>query len=214
MFDGMRNEEIAIALDGLISCFGVKEDISPDALYDLLEKNDTEGCVQEIARLLELPIRISLSYVPKDYRPDNANSFRSSSLSKTDWTGRGTEGIIAQVSIPPHMPMYGTSSFQGYSISVRVSENCSSHPETFVAIMAHELSHVLLAALMSPYKDSELHTDLVPIILGFRDAVRMGRKRIESTTSGNTTTTHTTTYGYLTDSQFEYALTSDNHSYL
>jgi hypothetical protein len=71
--------------------------------------------------------------------------------------------------------------------------------------MAHELSHVLLASLWSPHKDSELHTDLVPIILGFREVVRRGRKIIESTTSGNTTTTHTTTYGYLTDTQFEFA---------
>jgi len=64
---------------------------------------------------------------------------------------------------------------------------------------------VLLASLWSTHKDSELHTDLVPIILGFRDVVRRGRKTIESTTSGNTTTTQTTTYGYLTDSQFEFA---------
>ena len=61
------------------------------------------------------------------------------------------------------------------------------------------------------HKDSELHTDLVPILLGFRDAVRRGRKTIESTTSGNTTTTHTTTYGYLTDSQFEFACNYVTH---
>jgi hypothetical protein len=101
--------------------------------------------------------------------------------------------------------MFGTSGLQGYPIKVRVSENCHAHPDNFVGIMAHELSHVLLASLMSPHKDSELHTDLVPIILGFRDVVSRGRKTIESTTSGNTTTTHTTTYGYLTDSQFAFA---------
>ncbi|MGP7977491.1 MAG: hypothetical protein ACLPOQ_10255, partial [Desulfobaccales bacterium] len=90
---------------------------------------------------------------------------------------------------------------------VRVSENCHQHPHTFVAIMAHELSHVLLASLSSPHKDSELHTDLVPIILGFRSVVREGRKKTETTISGNTTTTETTTYGYLTDSQLEFAST-------
>jgi hypothetical protein len=101
--------------------------------------------------------------------------------------------------------MFGTSGLQGYPIQVRVSENCHAHPDSFVAIMAHELSHVLLASLWSTHKDSELHADLVPIILGFRDVVRRGRKTIESTISGNTTTTQTTTYGYLTDSQFEFA---------
>jgi len=205
MFDRLSNDEIATALNELIRCFGVKEDMPSDALIDLLRKKKTEECVQEIATRLSLPIRISLSYIPKDFRPDNTDGFHSSALSRTDWTGRGIEGITAQVSIPQHLPMFGTSGLQDYPIKVRVSENCHAHPDTFVAIMAHELSHVLLASLMSPHKDSELHTDLVPILLGFRDAVRRGRKTIESTTSGDTTTTHTTTYGYLTDSQFEFA---------
>jgi len=211
MFDRLSNGEITNALNELISCFGVKEDMPSDALVGLLRKKNTEGCVQEIAMRLSLPVRISLSYVPKDFRPDNTDGFRSSALSRTDWTGRGVEGITAQVSIPQHLPMFGTSGLQGYPIKVRVSENCHAHPDTFVAIMAHELSHVLLASFMSPHKDSELHTDLVPILLGFRGAVRRGRKRIETTTSGNTTTTSTTTFGYLTDSQFAFACSHVTH---
>jgi len=205
MFDRLSNDEITNALDELITCLGVKEEMASHDLVALLRKKDTERCVQEIATRLGLPIRINLSYVPKDFKPGNTNRFRSSALAQTDWTGRGIEGITAQVSIPQHLPMFGTSGLQGYPIQVRVSENCHAHPDTFVAIMAHELSHVLLASLWSTHKDSELHTDLVPIILGFRDVVRRGRKTIESTTSGNTTTTQTTTYGYLTDSQFEFA---------
>jgi len=205
MLDRLSNDEIINALAELIACLGVKEEIACHDLVALLRKKDTQGCVQEIATRLGLPIRINLSYVPKDFRPDNTNRFRSSALAQTPWTGRGIASITAQVSIPPHLPMFGTSGLQGYPIQVRVSENCHAHPETFVAMMAHELSHVLLASLWSTHKDSELHTDLVPIILGFRDVVRRGRKTIESTTTGNTTTTDTTTYGYLTDSQFAFA---------
>ena len=205
MFEGLSNDDISNALAELITCLGVKEDMPFDDLRALLRKKDTEGCVQEVATRLGLPIRISLSYVPKDFRPDNTDGFRSSALARTDWTGRGIEGITAQVSIPEHLPMFGTAGLQGYPIRVRVSENCHAHPDTFLAMMAHELSHVLLASLWSPHKDSELHTDLVPILLGFRDVVRRGRKTIESTTSGNTTTTRTTTYGYLTDRQFDFA---------
>lgn len=211
MFDRVSNDEIRNALNELIACFGIKEDMPSNTFAALLRKKNTEGCIQEIATQLDLPIRISLSYVPKGYRPDNTDGFRSSALSMTDWTGRGIEGITAQVSIPQHLPMFGTSALQGYPIKVRVSENCHKHPDTFVAIMAHELSHVLLASLRSPHKDSELHTDLIPILLGFREAVRRGRKTIESTTSGNTTTTRTTTYGYLTDSQFEFACSHVTH---
>jgi hypothetical protein len=168
-------------------------------------KKDTQRCVQEIAIQLGLPISISLTYVPKDFSPGNVAGFRSSELSRTDWTGHGVDGIIAQVSIPESLPLYGSSSLSGYPIGVRVNENGSERPETFVAIMAHELSHVLLRSLRHPGRASELHTDLVPILLGFGDCVRKGRKNVQRKTSGGVTTTNTTTYGYLTDSQFEFA---------
>jgi hypothetical protein len=205
MFGNLSNEDISTAVDKLITCLGIKEETPFSDLLALLRKKDTQGCVQEIATRLGLPIRISLSYVPKDFRPGNTDRFRTSALAQTDWTGRGIEGITAQVSIPQHLPMFGSSGLQGYPIPVRVSENCHEHPETFVSIMAHELSHVLLASLWHPEKDSELHTDLVPIILGFRDIVQRGRKTVQSTTSGDVTTTRTTTYGYLTDSQCDFA---------
>lgn len=205
MFERLTNDDISNALAELIACFGVKEELPFHDLVTLLRKKDTEGCVQEIATGLGLPVRVSLSYVPKDFRPGTSNGFGTSALAGTDWTGCGIEGITAQVSIPQHLPMFGSSDLQGFPIRVRVSEDCHAHPDTFVAIMAHELSHVILASLWSPHKDSELHTDLVPILLGFRDVVRRGRKTIDSTTSGNTTTTRTTTYGYLTDAQFDFA---------
>jgi len=197
MFENLSNDDISTALDELVTCFGVKEELPFQDLLALLRKKDTQGCVQEIASWLGLPIRIRLSYVPKDFRPGSANRFQTSALARTDWTGHGVEGITAQVTIPPNLPMFGTSALQGYPIQVRVSESHHEQPETFVAVMAHELSHVLLDSLCHSKKDSELHTDLVPIILGFRDVVQRGRKLV--------TTTQTTTYGYLTDSQFNFA---------
>lgn len=205
MFEKLSTGDISIAVDELIGCLGIKEETACLDLLALLGKRDTQRCVQEIAVRLGLPIRISLSYVPKEFRPAGAGGFQSSSLSRTDWTGHGVDGITAQVSIPNSLPLFGSSSLAGYPISVRVSENCFERPETFVAVMAHELSHVLLRSLCHPNKDSELHTDLVPILLGFRDCVRRGRKNIQHTTTAGRTTTHTTTYGYLTDQQFEFA---------
>jgi hypothetical protein len=205
MFERLSSDEITSALDELMSVLGIAEEIPSWFFVGLLENKDTEGCIQEIAARLGLPIRVRLSYVPATSRPSDANGFRSSALAQTDWTGHGIGAITAQVSIPQWLPMFGTGDLQGYPIQVRVSENCHAHPYTFVSIMVHELSHVLLASLRSPRKDSELHTDLVPILLGFGDVVRRGRKTIEVSTSGNTTTTRTTKYGYLTDAQFEFA---------
>jgi hypothetical protein len=122
----------------------------------------------------------------------------------TDEKNHGKEGIIAQVTIPKYLPAWGTSELEGYPIEVLVSENCLERPDTFITVMAHELSHILLAAVRSPYKESEFHTDLVPILFGFGEFVRRGRKVAYVTTSGNTTTTHTIAYGYLSDEIFKH----------
>ncbi len=205
MLDNLTNDDVFAAINELTEMFGVKEPQTYHDLLAMLGKNETQRCVQEIVTRLGLPIRIELSYVSKDFKPNSSDGFRTSALVKTDWSGRGTSSVTAQVSIPQHLPMFGSSALNGFPIRVRVSENCYEHPETFVSVMAHELSHVLLASLHHPQKDSELHTDLVPILLGFGNVVRLGRKTVDSTSLGNTTTTHTTTYGYLTDSQFEFA---------
>ena len=189
MFDGLSNEDVQRACSELIPCLGVKEDICPDNFLRLLYNRDIKGCVQEIATRLGLPVRIDLSFVPKGFRPNNKGGFHSSALAQTDRTGHSIEGIIAQVSIPQTLPLFGSSSLEGFPIRVQISENCYDHPSTFIAVIAHELSHVLLACLRSPHKDSELHTDLVPILLGFRECTWSGRKTHKRSVCGNTTTT-------------------------
>src|SRR5439155_7935618 len=79
-------------------------------------------------------------------------------------------------------------------------------PETAITILAHELSHVLLHSLRHPERESEVFTDLVPLVLGFGEIVERGRT-VESVTheSGGTRTT-TTTYGYLSDRDFSFAV--------
>jgi len=205
MYANLSNDYISNAIDELAACLGVKEESPCHDLLALLRKKETQACVQQIASRLGLPVRIVLSYMPKDFRPGDANKFCTSALSRTDWTGRGIGGIAAQVAIPAILPMYGTSSLEGYPIRVRVSENCLERPATFIAVMAHELSHVLLGSLIHPQKDNDLYADLVPLLQGFRDIIMTGRKTVESKRSGDSITECTTTYGYLTDSQFRFA---------
>ena len=205
MFDQLSTEDIAHALDDLIVCFGVREDIPHGNLIKLLRNKETQTCVQQIAALLSLPIHIKLHFVSDSFNPNSAVNFHSTGISRTNWMGQGTSGITAQVLIPDKLPMFGTSALQGYPIEVRITPSCLTNPFTAIAILAHELSHVLLACVSPKYRHSELHTDCVPIILGFRTIVRKGRKVVENTTSGETITTQTTTFGYLSDSQFEFA---------
>ena len=201
MFERLSNDEISNALDRLTTCIGVKEEVPFHDLIALLHEGDTQECVQQIAMQLGLPVRIRLSFVT----PEGDNRFQTSALVRTDCTGGVSEGITAQVTIPEYLPMFGSSALKGYAIQVHVSQNCREYPSTFITIMAHELSHVLLASLSHPQKDNELYADLVPILLGFRDIARIGRKVYHESIQGTRVTTVTTTYGYLTDSQFDYA---------
>lgn len=76
---------------------------------------------------------------------------------------------------------------------------------SFIAIMAHELSHILLRSLQHREKDNEVYTDIASMLLGFNEVGKMGRKVIEEDVRATRTITHTTTYGYLSDSGFNYA---------
>ncbi len=205
MFEKLSDEEVDQHLFALIEKMGAKEKIPDTAFRAYLKKKDKKGCILEIAKLLDLPVRINLSVASEDYRQENAKRFTSSAMVHTDEEHRGKESIIAQVTVPKYLPAWGTSDLEGYPIEVLVSENCLAKPDTFITIMAHELSHILLAAVRSPYKESEFHTDLVPILFGFGEFVRRGRQMVYATVDGSTTTRHTVTYGYLSDEIFKRA---------
>lgn len=201
------------AVEALACSIGIKDNVDDQKIISLIRQRKVKEGIKEIAKCLGLPIEINLSYVPKGYHPGNTNNFHSTHLVKTDWRGRGSEGITAQVSIPSYLPMYGTSELNNFPISVRISENCADNPATFIAVIAHELSHIVLHSLWHKEKDNEIYTDITAMMLGFSHIIKNGRKVIQTSTStddgffSNTTTTRTetTTYGYLSDENFNFA---------
>jgi len=199
------NEYIGHAIDELVDTLGVKEDTSHQDLVDLLKQGDITQCITGIAQSFGLPVEIRLQYVPKNFRPGSATRFETRDLARTDASGRAIGGITAQVAIPRNLPLYGSATLSRFPITLKVSENCADWPLAFMAVIAHELSHVLLASLNHPQKENEFYTDLTPMVLGYSRLMEEGRKCTETTTSGNVTTTQTTTYGYLTDEQFSFA---------
>lgn len=206
MGNNIDNNYIDNAIDELVNLLGVKEEIPREILHKPFRAGNIKGCIRNIANYLGLPIAINLSYVPAKYEPRSySNKFESADLAKTNHTGRGIESITAQVSIPSYLPLYGTSELQDFPIAVKISDNCLEHPETFMAIMAHELSHILLHSLWHKEKDNEVYTDLTAMILGFSKVMEIGRKVEETKNYVILTQTSTTTYGYLSDKQFYFA---------
>jgi len=185
------------AIDELIALFGIKEPFGFDKILPPIDSfKDTERCIKDIADNLNLPIKVNILYGDK---------FQSTQLVNTDKNGKGNEGITAQVNIPSNLPMYGMSSFKDFPIDITVSKNCATRPSAFMAVMAHELSHIVLHSLNHPQKNNEFYTDLTAMILGFSNIMKTGRKFSVSIKFGNTTQTNTTKYGYLDDYQFDLA---------
>ena len=212
------NNYIETAIDELVDIIGVKENIDTNSSLNLLYKGDIKGCIQNIATYLGLPIEIVLTYVSEsDTSGSNGNSsinnteskFESSDLVKTGYKGLGSQGITAQVFIPQDIPFYGSKRLNGYPIKVRVSKNCVDYPQTLIAVISHELSHILLAAIGSKKTHNEVYTELTPLLLGFSRIIFDGRKTVETSYDygvlSTTSRTRTTTYGYFDDKQFNFA---------
>ena len=148
-----------------------------------------------------MEIDINLSYVSNNYAPNRSANFTTTKIVKTDSRGKGLHSITAQVQIPSNLPLYGSSSLRGFPINVQISENATENPLSFIAVMAHELTHIVLHSIWHPKKDDEYYTDLAAMMLGFVKVIRKGRKYTVSVLNGSTTIT----YGYLDDSQFTHA---------
>lgn len=207
--DSLNNEYIDEAILNLTNTLGIKEEVESNNLLTLLRKNKVKKCIEKIANHLGLPIKVNLSYVSADYQPPSNNnhqtSFTSQDIVKTNSSGKGAEAIIAQVKIPSNLPLYGTPRFNKFTINIKISENCKDHPKSFIAIMAHELSHIVLYSILHKEKNNEVYTDLTAMILGFAQILDDGRKVVEKTQYYDIIHTSTTTYGYLKDDQFQHA---------
>jgi len=213
MENEVKNDYIEKALNELMPTLGTREFVDHEKIISLINSKKIKEAIKSIALYLGLPIEVNISYVPKGYRPSANDGFQSTHLVKTDWRGRGSGGITAQVSIPSNLPFYGMPSMVNFPINVRLSENCAENPATLISVMAHELSHIVLYSLWHKEKENEFYTDLTAMLLGFAKIMKTGRKVVKTNTfteSGifsSTTTTHTetTTYGYLSDDNFNFA---------
>lgn len=206
----VKNDYIEKALNELIPNLGTREFIDHEKLVVLIGSKKVKEAIKGIALSLGLPIEVNISYVPKGYRPSFNDGFQSTHLVKTDQHNRGIGGITAQVSIPSNLPFYGTPSMVNFPINVRLSENCAENPATLISIMAHELSHIVLHSMWHKEKENEFYTDLTAMILGFAKIMKTGRKIIKVTQLPNATHTSTTTYGYLSDDNFNFAFKKIN----
>jgi len=211
--DEVGNEYIERTLIELMPTIGVKEPIEHLELVTLIEEGKISLAIKKIAICLGLPISIDLNYVSKDYNPGQQGGFTSKHLVKMNNQSSGSSGITAQVEIPANLPFYGALKLIDFPVKVKINRDSIGNPETFITIIAHELSHILLYSMQHFQKENEFYTDLTAMALGFRNVMEKGRKVVKTeerkernyNTTNIITTTQTVNYGYLSDSNFDFA---------
>ena len=180
--DNTKDEYLLEIVDDLFPKIGLIENMSTAEISEKIDSFDIQQRVQFVAMCLGLPTRINISIITNNGINNN---------------------IGARVFIPENMPMYGSKELAGFPVNMEIKGNITYNKITFVAVVAHELAHILLASIKSDKKTDELYTDISSMMLGFIDVIDAGRKVVNYTTyEGNTKTDHTTTYGYLNDHQF------------
>lgn len=208
MPEKVDREYVSRAIAELARSVGLRDPIDYPRLGAMLGAEAVEKCVKAIAEHMGLPVRIELGYVG-DGPAGDGGTFDTASLARKTASG-GAESITAQVGMPTFLPLYGSKELKNFPIHVKISAGCLAHPRTFVAIMAHELSHVLLRSLGHPECDNEVYTDLTAMLMGFSKVMDEGRQVIRRTARGDWVQTHTTTYGYLEDYEFDFAVLQVN----
>jgi hypothetical protein len=97
----------------------------------------------------------------------------------------------AKIGISDGMPLYGSRAYYEYTLDLQVPKRLLFLPfEVFIVTIAHEMAHVLLFSLYSPLRKSEVATDLLTMVFGFDELMRICREQ------------HNMITGYLSDEQF------------
>jgi hypothetical protein len=221
----INNEYIDQAVEGLICTFGAKEPVLSAPIFEALNAGKIQDAVTIIAENLGLPVIIDLSTVKlatDSQSREFGEKFKSTCIVSSADPGQTAQSITAQVLIPSDLPIYGTSKLKNLHLHVKVSDNCQKYPKTFAAVMAHELSHIVLHSIRHSQRDNEFFTDLTAMILGFSEILGEGRKTVETKESSSkltrvnktTTVTTTTTYGYLSDELFNFAFKKITNTFI
>jgi len=194
MASNISKREIKSIIEEIELTFGIKDAIDVDQLNNLLVNNKIKEVVETIGKQLGLPVSFNVQLSDKFETSQLAKKYKS-----------GVESITAQVLIPGNLPFYGTKELVNYPITVKISGNCFQQPESFFMVLSHELSHVLLHSIRSKEKDNEIYTDISAMMLGFVSVYDKGRKVSKESQFLMYKSVETTTYGYLSDEQFEFA---------
>lgn len=127
--------------------------ISARSLKSLHKARDYEGIVRLVRRTMNLDVRLVVGWVKSGGPRENPNA--------PGW-------IVLPIDISD-MPYHGSKAFSELKLKMffRKSFLETSSYEEVAVLVAHELSHVVLASIRHPLWKNEQAVDLTAMLLGF-----------------------------------------------
>lgn len=162
-------------------------------------------CIGKVRDFFKIPSPLRIGFQPSERNPEYARQKQAMQHLRQyghllgqkyffEMLGiiRGTLIKPAMVEISDYWPLYGTPDFARMKITMFIKRWVMITPvETLITVASHEMAHILLNALKSPYRKSEIATDILAIIITGPEIIRTGR------IFGNRR------FGYLNDEQFD-----------
>lgn len=122
------------------------------------------------------------------------------------WTNNPSSSRQAKawIRLPNDMPTYGTQAFKDLKLDMFILRPFAhqSRCHEFIAVVAHEFSHVVLESIGHPLRTEEKAVDLTAMLLGFSYSYRLAAHAVR-TYPGNVV--ETSRIGYLTEDELNAA---------
>ena len=203
----VTNEEIIEFIKMLsASLGGIKKKVPKSTLDRLralyISKNFSE-CIRGIKEICRLKFVLRIGYINSHSGSESIQKLVLENSRQAGFNQVDLESVVSHkidisaafIIHPPSFPIYGTSSFNNLKLSMFIFRKFldTSPFESFVFLVAHELSHIILCAVNHPLQHNEIAVDMTAMMLGFHEVIKIGRKY------------RNMTCGYLDDNQFRIA---------
>lgn len=192
------NTKISVMIHELYESVGIRAPAEHGPLIDILvnQENPQKVC-EMVAAQMKLPVRINLVFLD-NFLPNPLSSI----------------GAAAAVDIPDDLPLFGSDELRDFPITIRIVRKFLDYPDVFISFIAHELSHILLSSQQNKNRESEIHTDICAMLMGFSVCMHYARITVRNTANLQPIRRPMVIYSYLYDNDFAFAYQEINELWL
>ncbi|MCM8803619.1 MAG: hypothetical protein NC827_10020 [Candidatus Omnitrophica bacterium] len=191
----LERDYIDETLKNLYTLLGIHEKLPLKEIYRWISKGEINKANKIITEHIGIPNPVDVEFV-------KGKELISSSLTERE----KPSFIVAQIEIPPNLPVYGDPTLRNFPIRIKLNNELKhKSKEVIGCVLAHENTHLILDLLRYQGQYREVDIDLATIVLGLGDLIKKGRTYTETNYNFFYTQYRTETFGYLDEESFNYA---------